>query len=60
LVVAHLVCFEKATLQALARHISIRAAAWHLRRLLAADYWPWTMVLAWLVEQTLGVFPHRR
>jgi Transposase DDE domain len=57
LVVAHLVCFEKATLQALARHTSIRVAAWHLRRLLAAGYWPWAMVLAWLVEQTLGAFP---
>ena len=33
LVVAHLVCFEKATLQALARHSSARVAAWHLRRL---------------------------
>jgi hypothetical protein len=57
LVVAHLVCFEKATLQALARHSSTRVAAWHLRRLLAADYWPWAMVLAWLVEQALDAFP---
>jgi hypothetical protein len=60
LVVAHLVCFEKATLQALARHTSTRVAAWHLRRLLAAGYWPWTMVLAWLVEQTLSAFPPPR
>ncbi len=37
MVVAHLVCFEKATLQALARHTPTRVAAWHLRRLLAAD-----------------------
>ena len=41
LVVAHLVCFEKATLQALARHTPARIAAWHLRRLLAAGCWPW-------------------
>ncbi len=60
LVVAHLVCFEKATRQALARHIPARVAAWHLRRLLAADYWSWTMVLAWLVEQALGAFPPPR
>ena len=60
LVVAHLVCFEKATLQALARHTSTRVAAWHLRRLLAAGCWPWTMVLAWLVEQTLSAFPPPR
>jgi hypothetical protein len=60
LIVAHLVCFEKATLQALARHSSTRVAAWHLRRLLAAGCWPWTMVLAWLVEQTLGAFPPPR
>ena len=33
LVVAHLVCFKQATLQALARHIPARVAAWHLRRL---------------------------
>ena len=60
LVVAHLVCFEKATLQALARHTSTRVAAWHLRRLLAAGCWPWTVVLAWLVEQTLSAFPPPR
>src|ERR1700751_3009790 len=40
LVVAHLMCFEKATLQALAHHSSTRVAAWHLRRLLAAGCWP--------------------
>ena len=43
LLVAHLVCFEKATVQALARHIPEHVAAWHLRRLLAAGsgraYW---------------------
>ena len=60
LVVAHLVCFEKATLQALARHTPTRVAAWHLRRLLAAGCWPWAMVLAWLVEQTLSGFPPPR
>jgi Transposase DDE domain len=60
LIVAHLVCFEKATLQALARHTSARVAAWHLRRLLAAGYWPWSVVLAWLVEQTLDAFPPPR
>jgi hypothetical protein len=32
-------------------------AAWHLRRLLAAGCWPWTVVLAWLVEQALDAFP---
>ena len=60
MVVAHLVCFEQATLQALARHTPTRIAAWHLRRLLAADYWPWALVLAWLVEQTLSAFPPPR
>jgi hypothetical protein len=57
LVVAHLVCFEKATLQALAHHTSTRVGGLDLRRLLAAGYWPWTVVLAWLVKQTLGAFP---
>jgi hypothetical protein len=57
LMMAHLVCFEKATLQALARHTPARVAAWHLRRLLAAGCWSWTIVLAWLVEQALGAFP---
>ena len=60
LIVAHLVCFEKATLQALARHTPPRVAAWHLRRLLAAGCWPWAAVLAWLVEQTLRAFPPPR
>src|SRR5215475_14811614 len=57
LVVAHLVCFEKATLQALARHTSGRVAAWHWHRLLAAGCWRWSIVLAWLVEQALSAFP---
>jgi Transposase DDE domain len=60
LVVAHLLCCEKARLPALARHTPTRVAAWHLRRVLAADYWPWAMVLAWLVEQTLSAFPPPR
>jgi hypothetical protein len=60
LLVAHLVCFEKATLQALARHIPGHVAAWHLRRLLAAGRWPWAQVLAWLVEQALSAFPPPR
>jgi hypothetical protein len=55
--VAHLVGFEKATRQALARHTPARVAAWHLRRLLAAGGWSWSVVLAWLVEQALDAFP---
>ena len=55
--VAHLVCFEKATLQALARHIPDHRAAWHVRRL-AAGRWQWARVLEWLVNQALAVFPH--
>jgi DDE superfamily endonuclease len=57
LLVAHLVCFENATLQALARHIPGHVAAWHLRRLLAAGRWQWAQVLEWLVSQTLAAFP---
>jgi hypothetical protein len=57
LVVAHLMCFEQATRQALARHTPARVAAWHLRRLLAAGCWSWSVVLARLVEQALGAFP---
>jgi len=60
LMVAHLTCFEKATLQALARHTPTRVASWHLRRLLAAGCWSWSGVLAWLVEQTLEAFPPPR
>src|SRR5262245_21097321 len=47
LLVAHLVCFEKATLQGLARYIPGSVAAWHLRRLLAAGRWQWAHVLEW-------------
>jgi hypothetical protein len=36
LLVAHLVGFEKATRQGLARYIPTHVAAWHWRRLLAA------------------------
>jgi len=60
LMVALLVCFEKATLQALARHIPAHVAAWHLRRLLAAGRWQWARVLEWLVSQALGAFPPPR
>jgi Transposase DDE domain len=57
LLVAHLVCGEKATLQALARPLPPHVAAWHLRRLLAAGRWQWARVLEWLVSQALGAFP---
>lgn len=60
LLVAHLVCFERATLQGLARHIPGHVAAWHLRRLLAAGRWQWTRVLEWLVSETLAAFPPPR
>ena len=60
LLVAHLVCFEKATLQALARHIPPQVAAWQLRRLLAAGRWPWARVVEWLVSQALSAFPPPR
>jgi Transposase DDE domain len=55
--VAHLVCFEKATVQGLARYTPPHVAAWHLRRLLAAGRWQWARVLAWLVSETLAAFP---
>lgn len=60
ILVAHLVCFEKATLQALARHVPSHVAAWHLRRLLAAGRWQWARVLEWLVSQALAAFPPPR
>ncbi len=60
LLVAHLVCFEKATLQGLARYIPSHVAAWHLRRLLAAGRWQWVRVLEWLVSQALSAFPPPR
>src|ERR687896_2344437 len=60
LLVAHLVCFEKAPLQALSHHIPDHVAAWHLRRLLAAGRWQWAQVLEWLVTQALAAFPPPR
>jgi Transposase DDE domain len=57
LLVAHLVCFEKATLQGLARYSPRHVAAWHLRRLVAAGRWQWARVLEWLVSQALAAFP---
>jgi hypothetical protein len=60
LLVAHLVCFEKATVQGLARHIPGHVAAWHLRRLLAAGRWQWARVLEWLVSEALAAFPPPR
>src|SRR5215813_1378218 len=45
LLVAHVGCFEKATLQGLARYIPRHVAAWHLRRLVAAGRWQWARVL---------------
>jgi hypothetical protein len=57
LLVAHLVCFGKATVQGLARYTPRHVAAWHLRRLLAAGRWQWARVLEWLVSETLAAFP---
>jgi hypothetical protein len=57
LLVAHLVCFGKATVQGLARYTPRHVAAWHLRRLLAAGRWQWAWVLEWLVSETLAAFP---
>ena len=57
LLVAHLVCFEKAPGQGLARYTPRHVAAWHLCRLLAAGRWPWARVLEWLVSQALAAFP---
>jgi hypothetical protein len=60
LLVAHLICFEKATLQGLARYIPSHIAAWHLRRLLACGRWQWLVVQEWLVRQALAAFPPPR
>jgi Transposase DDE domain len=57
LVVAHLVCCGKATLQGLARYTPTHVASWHLRRLLAAGRWQWEQVLQWLVSEALAAFP---
>jgi hypothetical protein len=59
LLVAHLVCYEKATLQGLARYLPSHIAAWHLRRLVAAGRWQWEQV-QWLVSQALSAFPPPR
>lgn len=55
--VAHLVCFGKATVQGLARYTPTHSAAWHLRRLLAAGRWQWEQVLHWLVSEAMAAFP---
>jgi hypothetical protein len=57
LLVAHLVCCGKATVQGLARYTPTHIAAWHLRRLLAAGRWQWEQVLQWLVSEALAAFP---
>lgn len=57
LLVAHLVCFGKATVQGLARYTPTHVAAWHLRRLLAAGRRQWEQVLQWLVSEALAAFP---
>jgi Transposase DDE domain len=57
LLVAHLVCCGKATIQGLARYTPTHVAAWHLRRLLAAGRWQWEQVLQWLVSEALAAFP---
>jgi len=57
LLVAHLVCFGKATVQGLARYTPRHVAAWHLRRVLAAGRWQWARVLEWLVSEALAAFP---
>jgi hypothetical protein len=44
LLVGHLGCFGKATVQGLARYTPTHIAPWHLRRLLAAGRWQWEQV----------------
>ena len=60
LIMAHLVCFEKATCKALGRYTPKHIGWWHLRRLLACGRWPWEEVLYWLVTQALVAFPPPR
>jgi hypothetical protein len=57
LIMAHLVCFEKATCKALGRYTPKHIGWWHLRRLLACGRWPWEEVLYWLVTQCFSAFP---
>jgi DDE family transposase len=57
LIMAHLVCFEKATCKALGRYTPKHVGWWHLRRLLACGRWPWEEVLYWLVTQCFSAFP---
>jgi hypothetical protein len=57
LLVAHLVCFGKATVQGLARYTPTHVAAWHLRRVLAAGRWQWMRVQEWLVSEALAALP---
>ena len=45
LLVAHLVCFGKATVQGLARYTPTHVVACHLRRSLPVGRWQWTCVL---------------
>jgi hypothetical protein len=60
LLVAHRVCFGKATVQGLARYTPTHVAAWPLRRRLAAGRWPWARVLEGLVSEPLAAFPPPR
>ncbi len=57
LLVAHLVCFCKATVQGLVRYTPTHMAAWHLRRLLAAGRWQGEPGLHWVVSEALAAFP---
>jgi DDE family transposase len=60
LIVAHLVCFEKATCKALGRYTPKHIGWWHLRRLIACGRWPCEGVLQWSVSQALAAFPAPR
>jgi hypothetical protein len=60
LLVADLGCFEKATVQALARYMPGPVAAWHVRRLLAAGRWQWARVREWRGSEALAAFPPPR
>ena len=57
LLVAHRVCFGKATVQGLGRYTPTHIAAWPLRRLLAAGRWQWEQVLQWWVSEALAALP---
>lgn len=57
MIIAQIVCQEKATVKALSRHTPNHIGEWHFRRLLSASYWFSKALLSWFAQAAITALP---